>query len=192
MINNNFSHVYVQHAFSMDFVNKMESFLDNKYNENNQDTKIDSVRSGQSVFIDNLEYKQLLMEHINTINDVYGLSWDLTDIEDLQYSHYNEKGYSNWHSDTRPGPYSDNAPEVLQGKIRKLSIILQVNDKNNFVGGEIEIVKGLPNEKDHIKEITLNKGDMLVFPSFVPHRVKSIDKGIRKALVGWVIGPPFK
>ena len=36
-----------------------------------------------------------------------------------------------------------------------------------------------------------NQGDMIVFPSYLWHRVKPVTKGTRKSLVIWFIGPPF-
>ena len=38
----------------------------------------------------------------------------------------------------------------------------------------------------------LPKGSIVVFPSFVWHRVKPITKGSRYSLVVWNLGDPFK
>ena len=38
----------------------------------------------------------------------------------------------------------------------------------------------------------LKKGGIVVFPSFVWHRVKPVTKGIRYSLVVWILGQPFK
>ena len=35
------------------------------------------------------------------------------------------------------------------------------------------------------------RGQMVIFPSETIHRVTPVTKGIRKSIVGWVIGPPF-
>jgi PKHD-type hydroxylase len=40
--------------------------------------------------------------------------------------------------------------------------------------------------------VPLKRGQILIFPSFVVHRVKPVTKGIRKSLVIWVTGPGFK
>ena len=54
---------------------------------------------------------------------------------------------------------------------------------DNYKGGELEF-------KDSHKNISLNltKGDMVVFPSFLLHRVKPILDGTRISLVGWIVG----
>ena len=35
-------------------------------------------------------------------------------------------------------------------------------------------------------------GDAIIFPSDCMHRVRRINSGTRKALVGWYGGPPFR
>ena len=37
-----------------------------------------------------------------------------------------------------------------------------------------------------------NRGCMIVFDSRTIHRVTNIESGIRKSLVGWVLGPRWK
>ena len=51
---------------------------------------------------------------------------------------------------------------------------------------------GQPN-KDKIvqcKEI-LPKGSLVIFPSFIKHRVTPVTKGIRYSLVIWSLGKPY-
>jgi len=43
----------------------------------------------------------------------------------------------------------------------------------------------------NVKEI-LPKGSIVVFPSFVWHRVQPVTKGTRYSLVVWNLGYPFK
>jgi len=38
----------------------------------------------------------------------------------------------------------------------------------------------------------MKKGDIIVFPSFMVHRVKPVTKGTRKSIVIWVLGPKFR
>jgi PKHD-type hydroxylase len=49
-------------------------------------------------------------------------------------------------------------------------------------------------EAKHLKQAkeTLSKGSIIVFPSFVWHRVKPVTKGTRYSLVMWNLGYPFK
>jgi len=41
------------------------------------------------------------------------------------------------------------------------------------------------------KKFDLKKGTMIIFPSFVWHKVNPVLTGVRKTLVGWVVGKPF-
>ena len=71
---------------------------------------------------------------------------------------------------------------------RKLSFSLCLNQQgNDYSGGDFKIKTGA--EEDSVK---LNKGDMIVFPSFILHKVEPVTEGVRKSLVGWVTGPKFK
>ena len=49
-------------------------------------------------------------------------------------------------------------------------------------------------EAKHLKQAKeiLPKGSIIVFPSFVWHRVKPVTKGTRYSLVMWNLGYPFK
>ena len=69
---------------------------------------------------------------------------------------------------------------------RKLSYTIMLND--NYKGGMLEFASteetgaSFPNET----------GKMIIFPSFLRHRVTTITEGIRWALVGWISGNSFK
>ena len=54
-----------------------------------------------------------------------------------------------------------------------------------------------PHTRDELKHLRqakeiLPKGSIIVFPSFVWHRVKPVKKGTRYSLVTWNLGYPFK
>ena len=74
-----------------------------------------------------------------------------------------------------------------------------MTDGSEYEGGELEFDgrdydPPMRNEAQHVikaKEI-LPKGSIIVFPSFVWHRVKPVTKGCRYSLVLWNIGDPFK
>jgi PKHD-type hydroxylase len=75
-------------------------------------------------------------------------------------------------------------------EIRKLSITMCVNEPGEeYEGGEFQINNG--QEKD-AETIPTKKGRMIIFPSFMIHRVAPVTKGKRKSVVVWVTGPKFK
>ena len=73
------------------------------------------------------------------------------------------------------------------GMIRKLSFTLCLND--DYEGGDFSICETHPiSEKTKVKSFALKKGEMIIFPSHTWHKVNKVTKGIRKSLVGWVVG----
>ena len=42
------------------------------------------------------------------------------------------------------------------------------------------------------KNIIREKGRVLIFPSFLPHKVTPVTKGVRKSLVTWMEGPAWR
>ena len=65
-----------------------------------------------------------------------------------------------------------------------MSIVLN----SDFEGGDFEI-SGLDDEN---KFPRLEEGSIIVFPSFMGHRVAPVTKGIRYSLVAWFVGSPFR
>jgi len=75
----------------------------------------------------------------------------------------------------------------------------QLTDGSEYEGGELEFDfrnydPHMREESQHLKQAKeiLPKGSIIVFPSFVWHRVKPVTKGTRYSLVMWNIGYPFK
>jgi len=75
----------------------------------------------------------------------------------------------------------------------------QLTDGSEYKGGELEFDlrnydPPMRDESKHLiqcKQI-LPKGSIIVFPSFMWHRVKPVTKGTRYSLVMWTLGYPFK
>ena len=84
-------------------------------------------------------------------------------------------------------------------RIRKLSMTCQLTDGSEYKGGELEFdfrnydphMRDESKHRVQCKEI-LPKGSIIVFPSFVWHRVKPVTSGTRYSLVVWHLGRPFK
>jgi PKHD-type hydroxylase len=68
---------------------------------------------------------------------------------------------------------------------RKLTVLAFLND--DFEGGKFYI-------QNSFKRLYPQQtpGTVLVFPSFMPHGVEPITKGIRYSVVTWMVGPYFK
>jgi PKHD-type hydroxylase len=106
--------------------------------------------------------------------------FNITGMEAFQYSVYNASvgGHYNWHTDMT----------VLEdGDIRKLSMSLLLNDPSEYEGGNL-----LLNVEGNIMVAREKVGQAIFFPSWMPHCVTPVTKGVRRSLVSWVTGPEFK
>ena len=78
---------------------------------------------------------------------------------------------------------------ILNGEyIRKLSFSIQLSDPEDYEGGELEF--NVNNEERFFAPN--KKGTVIIFDSRIQHRVLEVKSGVRKSLVGWVVGPRWK
>ena len=114
--------------------------------------------------------------------NAYGFS--VNQIENCQFSIYDsaDKGKYDWHYDTQWGN--------ITMADRKISMVLQLSNRDEYKGGEFEIenVNYSPEDKVRLK----NKGAIITFPSFLRHRVTPVTEGRRMSLIAWVEGPKFR
>lgn len=68
---------------------------------------------------------------------------------------------------------------------RKISAICALTD--GYEGGDVEFMTGR-----EVHPIHLEKGQAVFFPSFYLHRVLPVTKGVRKSLVQWISGEPYR
>ena len=122
-----------------------------------------------------------------------GWNFEWSRAENCQFTKYKLNQYYDWHCDSWDKPY-DKPNTEDHGKIRKLSMTCQLVDGSEYEGGELEFqARNLddPNSTQLCTEI-MPKGSIVVFPSFVWHRVKPVTSGTRYSLVVWHLGEPFK
>ena len=113
------------------------------------------------------------------INAGWNFQWD--ESEKFQFTVYNKNQYYNWHYDSIKAKPT--------GKVRKLSAVVSLNKKEDYEGGRLQFLNNLNFDSEIIECPALHHiGSIVVFPSFIWHRVKPVTKGTRKVLVGWVLG----
>ncbi|WP_454798730.1 2OG-Fe(II) oxygenase [Novosphingobium lindaniclasticum] len=100
---------------------------------------------------------------------------------ELQFTEYRatNKGHYDWHQDVwleSPRPYA-----------RKLSVVVQMSSPEDYKGGQFEFF-GIPNPGDQFAP----RGSLLIFPSFLQHRVLPVVEGKRRSLVTWIEGPNWR
>lgn len=100
---------------------------------------------------------------------------------DLQFTEYHatNKGHYDWHHDVwleSDRPYA-----------RKLSLVVQLSAPDEYQGGAFEFF-GLKSPG----AVFSGRGSLLIFPSFLQHRVLPVTEGRRRSLVSWVEGPNWR
>jgi len=98
--------------------------------------------------------------------------------EPAQFTEYPKGGFYDWHMDLDIN--GQHEPPV-----RKISMTILLSDPSTFKGGNLEFM-----EKNKVPE--LKQGQAIFFASFIRHRVAPVTKGIRRSLVMWFGGTPFK
>ena len=106
--------------------------------------------------------------------------FNLTSMEEMiQYTeYYQDGGHYDYHLDVGGG-YPLNQ--------RKISITVQLTGADEYEGGNFEILRG--KNPESLPKI---KGCVLVFPSYLMHRVTPVTSGTRRSLVLWVGGDSYK
>jgi PKHD-type hydroxylase len=97
----------------------------------------------------------------------------------MQFTEYHasEGGHYDWHHDVNW--LRDD------GLDRKLSVTVQLSDPSEYEGGDFEFFEAESPDPALLKK----KGTVLVFPSYLRHRVSPVTKGVRRSLVSWFEGP---
>ena len=97
--------------------------------------------------------------------------------EPVRYFRYEVGGHFGCHLD-----HFKRIPSWLP--VRKLSFTVPLSRPDEYDGGDLELFFGL----EPIK-IPQEPGSLIVFPSSVLHRVKPVTRGVRRGIVGWMLGP---
>jgi PKHD-type hydroxylase len=108
--------------------------------------------------------------------------YDLSYLPSLQFTTYDEtvQGHYDWHVDV-----------FWQTELyyqRKLSMVIQLSDPGDYEGGELQLDEWDRPDPALLKQ----KGSVIIFPSFVKHRVLPVTKGTRHSLVAWIDGPLWR
>ena len=131
--------------------------------------------------------------HTANANAGWNFEWDFS--ESCQFTKYKLDQFYDWHCDSWNKPYDKPKDPNSHGKIRKLSCTVSLSDETEYEGGDFEFdfrtTDDGSNQPQICKEIK-PKGSVVVFPSFVWHRVKPVTSGTRYSLVIWNLGWPFK
>jgi len=121
------------------------------------------------------------IEHMALKANANAFGFDLAGFHEVQFTEYNaeDSGTYGWHEDnnwTLDKPFD-----------RKMSMVIQLSDKEDYTGGKLEL------NHDPLPAGTFeNQGDAIFFPAFNRHRVTPVKLGKRYSLVTWFIGNHFR
>ena len=144
------------------------------------DKSIVGARKSDIVWTKEQWVYDLITRYMFTANEQAGWKYNIVAAEDCQVTRYTKDGFYGWHIDGM-GSHSELQDD---GNTRKLSMSIILN--SDYEGGDFEM-RGLDNQVPRLEE-----GSIIVFPSFLDHRVVPVTKGIRYSLVAWFVGPPFR
>jgi PKHD-type hydroxylase len=102
-------------------------------------------------------------------------NYNIHRLEKVQLSKYEVGGHYDWHMDSKV-PVNDEQ--------RKLSVSILLNE--DFAGGGLVIE---PNKDENVLK---SQGDIVVFPSFLQHKVLPVTDGTRYTAVSWAYGSTFR
>ena len=157
------------------------NFTNNKGNTSHTDRQDHSYRKGSVKFskdIPNVEKALMAMEFVASDTGIV-LTQDMVD---FQLGIYDNVGdYFNWHPD-----HKVQAATFYQ-QVRKLSASLQLTDPAEYQGCELQVRTEEVSGRSYT--CSKKKGDFIVFPSWLSHRVTKLESGHRDSLVLWYKGP---
>ena len=141
-----------------------------------------NVRNSGVCWIKEPFYKNLVFDIITRTNRDSGLNFQLEYLENLQLTRYvAPDGHYDFHTDD-----DGHSRENIDDSMRKISMSCLLTDSSEFEGGNFQIQTG-----ESPYDVKLEKGDIILFPSYKLHRVSPVTKGTRHSLVAWAHGSAF-
>ena len=172
----------------IDDLDKVDENIFIKSEVNPQNSKIkDNVRKSQHCWIPSTHWIGGFLWYYIRMANKDNFLYDISDIENdlIQYTQYNKGDFYKWHTDM--DICDINEPDQL---VRKLSFTLQLTNEDEYTGGNLEFADF--DDSSYTFSVPKSRGTVIVFDSRTPHRVTPIESGIRKSLVGWVVGKRWR
>ncbi len=137
------------------------------------------IRNSKICWISDQWIKDLLWKYVKNANEM-NFQVNVNNISEIQFTEYRseENGHYDWHHDVNWSSENDFD--------RKLSVTVQLSDEKEYEGGNFEF--------DEIKTNVnfKSRGTILIFPSYLRHKVNPVKSGIRRSLVAWFFGSKWK
>ncbi|QOI69024.1 putative 2OG-Fe(II) oxygenase [Pelagibacter phage Mosig EXVC030M] len=221
LINNKKSKGESTHAWTTGHVEKqaLSDSAVSQADKTTEDIKNDNlttyIRDSEVVFFNDDWIYDLLTPFLHKANFNAGWRYDFDFIQDIQFTKYGLNQFYGWHQDSSgchlskykrfipgisplseigemPGDYVKHEPQI--GKVRKLSMTINLCDENSYEGGNLRFDFGphYAGERYHTCTEIRPTGSIIVFPSHTYHQVTPVTQGTRYSLVLWACGKPFR
>lgn len=192
-----------------DVVSIIENDLSKRYDDKLDDSRLDGnsvnkdKRNSKNSWVPTTEWIGGFIWHYIQRANRENFLYDLRNIdsENMQYTHYGEGEFYGWHNDAgialsyKPVSVGNRSEGIVHDylnekveMVRKLSFVLQLSDPDDYEGGNLQLLSETGKSYFAPRE----KGTIILFDSRTQHRVLKVTKGLRKSLVGWVVGPRWK
>lgn len=102
-------------------------------------------------------------------------TYEISSIVELQCLRYTQDSFFIPHSDLK------DVDSKLQ---RKITFIIQLSDKDDYVGADLKLYTQLPPVS-----VSRQRGSLIAFPAYTLHEVTPLLSGERYVLIGWCAGP---
>lgn len=130
----------------------------------------------------NINHDNPVIEKIREVTKFANENYFMINISEYakenHFVQYDNGGKFEKHTDTI---WSADVEKLNTKPIRKLSCITLLN--NTFTGGKLALWC-----MGNRYSFEFNTGDIVFFPSFVPHKVDPVESGVRYSLVSWSYG----
>ena len=197
-----------------EIVNILDKDLINNFDYQMKDSKLygDEIdkkkRDSENAWISSTHWVTGFLWHYVQMANRKNFFYDISHIdnESLQYTKYSKGQFYNWHNDaglsqfhssnvtigasestTNEEYHKDKLSENYE-LVRKLSFSLQLSDPDDYEGGNVQLL----DESNRSYIAPRNRGTIILFDSRTQHRVLKVTKGVRRSIVGWVVGPRWK
>ena len=197
-----------------EIVNILDKDLINNFDYQMKDSKLygDEIdkkkRDSENAWISSTHWVTGFLWHYVQMANRKNFFYDISHIdnESLQYTKYSKGQFYNWHNDaglsqfhssnvtigasestTNEEYHKDKLSENYE-LVRKLSFSLQLSDPDDYEGGNVQLL----DESNRSYIAPRNRGAIILFDSRTQHRVLKVTKGVRRSIVGWVVGPRWK
>lgn len=176
------------------------------------------IRDSNIVWLSDKWLYDIVNPFVGIANTAAGWNWEFDWHEPIQFTEYNPSGFYGWHTDggsdidsaykryiygltetpvstNRDMPFGYVTQEEMVGKVRKISMTINLNNPGEYDGGELKFDFGHHRKKEdrfHTCTEIRDQGSVIIFPSFINHCVTPITRGTRYSLVMWTLGAPWK